>query len=583
MGEHYAGFSDVRDGMRVDWDVRITMSDGITLATDVFRPDDHQPHPVLLAASPYGKGLPFAEGYPAAFTALIQEHPDVAEGSSNAYQVWEYPDPERWVPHGYACVRVDTRGTGGSEGDIDFFSPREIRDLYECVEWAGTRQWSNGNVGMLGISYLASNQWLVAALAPPHLKAICPWEGACDLFREYTHHGGIPTLFMPTWMPQQVSTVQHGRAEAPRNPHTGRRVSGLPVRSAEQLAAAAIPITDVLRANPCVNDYYRDRSAALEKITVPVLSCANWGGVGLHSRGNFEGFTRAGSEQKWLEVHGLEHWTQFYTDTGLALQRRFFDHFLKGEHNGWQRRPPVQLQVRAPDGFTERHEQQWPPARTRFTPHHLDLDTRALAETAPQRVQRAGFTARSEGLMFTLPAAHHAVEFTGPAALKLFVASSTTDADLFVTVHLFDPDGTEVLFTGASEPNAPVSQGWLRMSHRETDPELSLPHRPWHRHTRIAPLVPGRIYEADVEIWPLSIVVEPGHRLGVSVRGQDYAHRLPPGPMGVRGSGPFWHELPGDRDDPAYSGVTTLHGRGDQRPYLLLPLTPADDEQDPGA
>lgn len=575
MTEHYDAISEVRDGMRIDWDVRITTSDGITLAADVFRPDDDRPHPVLLAASPYGKGLPFAEGYAAAFTALLDEHPEVAKQSSNAYQVWEYPDPERWVPHGYACVRIDTRGAGGSEGTIDFFSPRETQDLYECVEWAGTQPWSNGNVGMLGISYLASTQWRVAQLAPPHLKAICPWEGASDLFREYTHHGGIPTMFMPAWMPHQVTTVQHGRAEAPLNPHTGRRVSGLPVRSAGELAATAIPIADVLRANPCVNDYYRERTAALEEITVPVLSCANWGGVGLHSRGNFEGFTRVRSAQKWLEVHGLEHWTEFYTDYGVELQRQFFDHFLKGEDNGWEHCPPVQLQVRTPDGFVRRDEGEWPLARTRWTRCYLDLDTGGLAENPPDARQRAEFTARSEGVLFTLPAAEHDVEFTGPAAMKLFVSSSTEDADLFVTVHLYDPSGTEVLFTAASEPNAPVTQGWLRMSHRERDPELSLPYRPWHRHTAISPLVPGERYEADIEIWPMSIVVPAGYRLAVSVRGQDYTHHLPPGPQGVRGSGPFWHELPGDRDRPVYSGRTTLHGEDGQRPYLLLPLVPA--------
>jgi predicted acyl esterase len=582
MTEHYEPKSELRDGVRIDWDVRITMSDGVSLAADVFRPDDDEPHPVLLAASPYGKGLPFAEGFASQFAALLGDHPEVAEQSSNAYQVWEYPDPERWVPHGYACVRIDTRGMGGSEGAIDFFSPREAQDLYECIEWAGVQPWSNGNVGMLGISYLASNQWQAAELAPPHLKAICPWEGASDFFREYTHHGGIPSEFMPTWMPHQVTRVQHGRAEAPLNPHTGRRVSGKPVRSEEELAANAIPIADVLRANPCVNDYYRDRTAVLEKITVPVLSCANWGGMGLHSRGNFEAFARVRSEQKWLEVHGLEHWTEFYTDYGLELQRRFFDHFLKGADNGWGQQPPVQLKVRTPDGFFLRHEQEWPLARTEWIRLHLDLDTNGLAEQPPSGQQRAEFAARSEGLMFRLPAFEHDVEFTGPTALKLFVSSTTEDADLFVTMHLFDRSGAEVLFPTSIEPHGPVAQGWLRMSHRELDPNLSLPYRPWHRHTAISPLVPGETYEADVEIWPLSIVVPAGYHIGVSVRGQDYTHHLP-GPHEIafgremRGSGSFWHELPGDRDRPVYNGRTSLHSGDGQRPYVLLPLIPAAD------
>ena len=92
------------------------------------------------------------------------------------------------------------------------------------------------------------------------------------------------------------------------------------------------------------------------KVTVPLLSAANWGGQGLHPRGNFEGFVRAASQQKWLEVHGIEHWTHFYTDYGVALQKRFFDHFLKGEDTGWTKQPQVLLQVRHPgERFVERH------------------------------------------------------------------------------------------------------------------------------------------------------------------------------------------------------------------------------------
>ncbi|WP_037078289.1 CocE/NonD family hydrolase [Pseudonocardia spinosispora] len=579
MSEHYLPESEQRDGMRIDWDVRISTSDGLTLAADVFRPDDDEPHPVLLAAGPYGKGLPFAEGYAHQFTCLMNDHPELTTRSTNAYQVWEFPDPERWVPNGYVCVRIDTRGVGGSEGAIDFFSPRESRDLYESIEWAGVQPWSNGKVGLLGISYLASNQWLVAELAPPHLAAICPWEGASDFYREYTHHGGIPTEFMPSWMPYQVRPVQHGRAEAPVNPHTGRRVSGKSTLPPAQLDENAIAIDDVLLTHPTDDDYYRERSAVLEKITVPVLSSSNWGGMGLHSRGNFEAFTRVSSEQKWLEVHGLEHWTEFYTDYGVDLQRRFFDHFLKGENNGWDSRPPVQLKVRTPDSFFVREEQEWPLARTHWTPFYLDLDSGALTEEPSAGTQEVSFEARSSGILFTLPTLTQELELTGPAALKLFVASSTPDADLFVTMHLFDPDGAEVLFPTAFEPHGPLAQGWLRVSHRALDTDRSLPYRPWHSHTAPSPLTPGDTYEVDVEIWPLSIVAPAGHRIGLSVRGQDYTHDLPGEPeltygRELRGSGAYWHELPGDRDHPDYSGRTTLSSRAGQRPYVLLPVIP---------
>jgi len=571
--------SEVRDGMRIEWDVVIPVEDGYLVA-DVFRPDDDQPHPVLLAAGPYAKGLSFAEGYAHQWTSLVRDHPEVLDGSSGAYQVWEYPDPERWVPHGYVCVRVDTRGTGASPGEVDFFSPQETRDLYECVEWAGTQSWSSGKVGMLGISYLASNQWQVAALRPPHLAAICPWEGASDYYREYTHHGGIASEFMPSWMPYQVATVQYGRGEgAPVNPVNGRRVTGTETVDEQERSKKLIAIGDVLNAHPFCDDFYRERSAELSDVTVPVLSSANWGGMGLHSRGNFEAFAGVSSEMKWLEVHGLEHWTEFYTAYGLEVQRRFFDHFLKGADNGWDRSARVQLKVRTPEGFIRRDEHEWPLARTRWTRVYLDLDNGDLTDTDSQGTSQVSFDARHGALVFRTSPLDEPVEITGPMALKLFVSSSTNDADLFVTVHLYDPEGEEVHFTTAFEPLAPLTQGWLRMSHRALDPRRSLPHRPWHPHDRAEALEPGRTYEADVEIWPTCIVAPAGYSFGVSVGGVDYVHGLPGKQLvaygrELRGSGPYWHEHPGDRDRPEFDGTTTLHSEPDQRPYLLLPVIP---------
>jgi predicted acyl esterase len=570
--------SEVRNGMRIEWDVQIPV-DGGYLAADVFRPDDDDQHPVLLAASPYAKGLPFAQAYRHQWTSLVRDHPEVMNRSSGTYQVWEYPDPERWVSHGYVCVRIDTRGTGASPGDIDFFSPQETRDLYTCVEWAGTRPWSSGKVGMLGISYLACNQWQVAALRPPHLAAICPWEGASDYYREFSHHGGIVSEFIPYWAPNQVATVQHGRADAPVNPNNGRRVTGPDTIDTAERSNKLIAIGDVFDAHRLCDEYYRQRSAELADITVPVLSAANWGGMGLHSRGNFEAFTRVSAEQKWLEVHGLEHWTEFYTDYGLDVQRRFFDHFLKGVDNGWDRTARVQLKLRTLDGFVRRDENEWPLARTDWTRLYLDLADGDLVQTAPSGASRASFKARHEVLMFRTQPLPEQLEITGPAALKLFASSTTDDADLFVTVHLFDPYGDEVLFTTAIDPRAPLAQGWLRMSHRAVDPQRSLPYRPWHPHDRIDLLEPQHTYEVDVEIWPTSIIAPAGYSLGVSVRGVDYAHtpavnRHFAYGRELLGSGPYWHEHPGDRDRPAFDGTTTLTSEPGRRPYLLLPIIP---------
>ncbi|MCL6592354.1 MAG: CocE/NonD family hydrolase, partial [Alicyclobacillus sp.] len=367
--------TEVRDGMRIDWDVPIPMDDGLVLRADVFRPVADGQYPVILTYGPYGKGLSFQEGYPRQWKGLVERCPQVLEGSTNKYQNWETVDPEKWVPHGYVCVRVDSRGAGRSPGYLDPFSARETQDLYECIEWAGVQPWSNGKVGLLGISYYAMNQWQVAALQPPHLAAICPFEGASDWYRDATHHGGIVSTFWASWYPYQVINVQHGVGERGyRSAVTGELVSGPQTLSEEELACNRVDIGARIVASPLATDpYNRERAVDWSKVTVPLLSCANWGGLGLHARGNFEGFVRAASKQKWLEVHGWEHWTEFYTPYGIDLQRRFFDFFLKGEDNGWSNQPPVYLNIRYVDEHYEpRAEQAWPLPRTRWTKLYLN-------------------------------------------------------------------------------------------------------------------------------------------------------------------------------------------------------------------
>ena len=102
--------------MTVDWDVPVAMDDGITLRADVFRPTEPGEYPILLSYGPYAKGLPFQVGYPSAWQKMVADHPDVEDGSTSQFQNWEVADPEQWVPHGYVCVRVDSRGCGRSPG-----------------------------------------------------------------------------------------------------------------------------------------------------------------------------------------------------------------------------------------------------------------------------------------------------------------------------------------------------------------------------------------------------------------------------------------------------------------------------------
>src|SRR5919204_311627 len=257
--------------------------------------------------------------------------------------------------------------------DTALRSPRETRDLYDCIEWAAAQPWSNGKVGLAGISYYAMNQYQVATLQPPHLAAICPWEGASDWYREVYYHGGILSEFAGNWFRRQVETVQHGLGErARKSPVTGESVAGPETLSDAELARNRVELGVEIKRHPLMDSWYGERNLDWSRVQVPMLSAANWGGQGLHPRGNYEAFTQAASEQKWLEVHGLEHWTHYYTDYGVDLQKRFFGHFLKGEDTGWDRQPRVQLQVRHIDRFVERHESEWPLARTEWTRFYLD-------------------------------------------------------------------------------------------------------------------------------------------------------------------------------------------------------------------
>src|SRR5262249_35270198 len=191
--------------------------------------------------------------------------------------------------------------------------------------------------------------------------------------------------------------------------------------------------------NPLASDeYWRSRMPDWSKVKAPLLSSANWGGQGLHPRGNFEGFMRAASTQKWLEVHGLEHWTHFYTDYGRTLQRRFFDHFLKGAVNGWEDQPRVLLQIRDPDRFGERGADAWPIAGTRWTRWYLDARAGALS---PAPVAEAGsvvYDAAGSGVTFCTPPLQNATEITGPVAVKLHLSSARSDTDVFAVLSAFD-------------------------------------------------------------------------------------------------------------------------------------------------
>jgi predicted acyl esterase len=376
--------------------------------------------------------------------------------------------------------------------------------------------------------------------------------------------------------------VQHGVGERGlRSAVTGEPVAGPDTLPPEELKKNAADAPGEILRRRLIDDFYRVRMVDFDKIEVPFLSAGNWGGMGLHPRGNFEGYLRAGSKQKWLEVHGDTHFTHFYSNYGEALQKKFFGHFLKGERTGWEKQPPVALNIRRPgEHFTLRAETEWPLARTQWTKYFLQPDGNGFGPAEPQAATTLTYETTDDGHTFLTPPMTEELEITGPVAAKLWLSSDTQDADVFLILRVFDPDGKEVTFIGSNDPRTPVAIGWLRASHRKLDERETLPYRPYHTHDEEWPLTPGEPVELDVEIWPTCIVVPPGYRLGLTVRGKDY--EVDGSDAGVadaaypmKGVGPFIHDDPEDRPPAIFGGRNTLHFGQGKMPYVLLPIIPS--------
>ncbi len=544
----------------VDKDVDVPMRDGSRLKADVLRPADGGRFPAILNLGPYQKDK-------------LWIPPDNLEEKPNPLMNWETINPEWWVPKGYASVRVDARGTGKSAGRTEPWSLQESLDFCDAIEWAAAQPWCNGKVGLLGISYFAINQWFVANHQPPSLAAIIPWEGFADLYRDALFHGGILNQFMLNWFVTHLCHHLIGRAYRD-NPDT-------------------FPPDTLWRwvRNNLDNGTFRGEQAQWDRITQPLYTVGNWSGMGLHLRGNTEAYMRAASRHKKLRMHAGTHVHPFYTEDGRRDQLRFFDHFLKGIDNGVMDEPPVKLFIRHGNGQGAwRDEHEWPLARTRWTRLYLDLgaakpgqpaNSGSLADANPATaasrtyfasgLSKGGSSSASStflasgamqaGMGISLDAAPFAedTEITGPVAATLWVSSTTEDMDLFLTIRNIDPDGQDVWEVGQQGQQVPVAKGWLRVSQRELDPQLSLPYRPYHRHQRRLYLKPGEIVEVQVEIWPTSMLFRKGHRLRLDIQPRD----------GV-GSVHYTH-YHADYN----TGRNTIHAGGQYESWLLLPVIPA--------
>jgi uncharacterized protein len=535
----------------VEKDVAVPMRDGARLIADIFRPRADERVPAILNLGPYQKDK-------------LWVVPETLEEAPNEWMNWETINPRWWVPQGYAAVRIDGRGSGKSQGQCEPWALAEAVDFYDAIEWAAAQPWCNGKVGLLGISYYAINQWFVAQLQPPSLKAIIPWEGFADIYRDALYHGGIFSLFMSNWFTAHLLHHTLGRAS-------------------QQLPNAwALNTLHFWLSNNLDSGALRGAQTDWDKITLPFYSVGNWTGFGLHLRGNSEAFARAASPHKKLRIHTGSHVHPFYTEEARHDQKRFFEYWLKGIENGVMDEPPIKLAIRrGADKFEWRHEREWPLARTQWTRLYFDLDSGKLSRDKPSTSASRSYPASSLGTMGSTSASSSQVmgggikpgmglsletppleqdlEVTGPLAASFWVSSSSEDMDLFLTLRNIDAVGNDILETGQQGSPVPVAKGWLRVSHRELDEKLSTPYRPYHKHTRRLFLKPGEIVKVDVEIWPTSMAFKKGHRIRLDIQPRD----------GVGSQGYMHYHADYN------TGTNTIHSGGEHDSYLLLPVIPA--------
>jgi uncharacterized protein len=368
---------------------------------------------------------------------------------------------------------------------------------------------------------------------------------------------------------------QHGNPDTPFiDIVTGERNTGPATLSADELTRNREDYVENVLSHPTLDDWYRARIPDLAKIELPTLAVANWGGLALHLRGTIAGWLGIASREKWLKVQSGPYFITFLMPETVVLQRRFFDRYLKGIANGWEQEPRVEVEVRSADDKVKRKiaASDWPLPQTHWTRLHLDAAAKSLGPTAPGAAASASYPALSEGVTFTTAPLERDTEIAGPVKLRLRVSSSTDDMDLFATLRAFDPQDKEVVFFSSTAPKAPMSQGWLRVSQRKLDPTRTTEWRPYHSHDEVQKLKPGEVYDIDVEIWPSSLALPKGYRIGLTLQGQDFDR---PGEARETGTGWFTHDDPRDRPPASFAGTNTIHTGGGRDCYLLLPVIPA--------
>ena len=547
------GFKPLSADIRMKKDVAVKMRDGVTIYTDIFLPADsgETAFPTLIAWSPYGKSAGTAPRYVGLYAMI-----GIYNTWNSGLTKFEGPDPDYWCRRGYAVCNPDPRGIAHSEGDITMIGSQEAEDCYDLIEWIASEEWSNGKTALTGTSYLTFSQWFIASKQPPHLTCINPNEGLSDAYRDICYVGGIPDPhFLERLQANHVSVTNAKRED----------------------------MTEEMKKYPFANaPLWEDKTADQEKINIPVYMVASYGNT-LHTAGTFRSWRNLGTSEKWMRIHDTQEWPDYYSDEAQEERAKFFDHYLKGVDNGWEKTPRVRYVLYDMEGGNRLNipaDDFGYGTDITYTKYYLDGTTRTLSEDAPGAEAVAKYdTEGLPGRMSFMKTFDKETSFAGYPKLHIYAeVDGYDDGDFFIWVQKLDRFGNiltqldipnhgamiqDVTQDGASILRYKGPYGKLRLSMRHLDEKKSTDEIPAYTFDRSEKLAKGQIVEADIQLSPIGMTFYEGESLRVVFSPtEEVGGSMMPGTRGCIPDNKGWH---------------IVHTGGKTASYLQLPLLKGRD------
>jgi len=567
--------SPVLEQIRVERYLATPMRDGVKLYSDLYRPSRESKFPVLIVRTPYG----------------VQR-----DGMHESVI--------KFAQHGYAVLVQDVRGRYESEGKWEPFRS-EANDGYDTIEWAAKQPWSNGKVGMQGGSYLGHVQWRAATLSPPSLVTIFPAVASTDIYKNWLSHGGAYRLsFNYGWgvvrMPNRIMLPQYWHTEpySPAELSYDKILRHLPLSDIDvQSGRQQVQHFRDWVKHQSFDTYWRSISdeELFAKVKVPVHTSGGWYDIFLNGTINgLTGVRRSGGTDKarreskmiigaWGHGPSQKFGEVDFGPTAnrdlLERQLRWYNHYLKGEDNGIDREPPVEIFFMGVNKW--QHAQDWPLPGAKYVPYYLASSGKAnggagggvLGSAKPSSAGMDKYTydpnnpvpttggnnccgtptaagpkdqraveSRSDVLVYTSEVLRDALAVAGPVKMKLFAETDGPDTDWMIKLVDVYPNGFAMN----------VAEGILRARFRGGVDKMEL-------------LKPNQVYEFEIDMAGTANVFQAGHRIRVDVTSSNF---------------PQFDRNPNTGDSLGASNrvrqaAQTVHHGGARASHIILPVVQA--------